>query len=55
MGYILMSEHITKLMGVRRRRHQLGPQVIKGFRQKAWGCYAAPAFHIRRPPLVKSP
>jgi hypothetical protein len=55
MGYILLNEHITKLVGVRRGRHQLGPQVIKGLRQKAWGCYAAPAFRILRPPLVKSP
>jgi hypothetical protein len=55
MSYILLSENITKLVGVRRRLHRLVPQVIKGFRQKAGGCYAAPAFRILRPPLVKSP
>jgi hypothetical protein len=55
MSYILLSENITKLVGFRRRLHRLVPQVIKGFRQKAGGCYAAPAFRILRPPLVKSP
>jgi hypothetical protein len=55
MSYILLSEHIIKLVGVRRRRHPLVPQVIKGFRQKAGGRYAASAFCIISPPLVKSP
>jgi hypothetical protein len=55
MDYILLSERIAKLVGVRRGRHPLGPQVDKGLRQKAWGRYAAPAFRIIRPPLVKSP
>jgi hypothetical protein len=54
MSYILLSEHITKLVVLRRRLNPLVPQVIKGLRQKAGGCYAAPAFRILRPPLVNA-